>query len=677
MTEDEAKQVLLVRAVEEEDPALVQAEVKDAAWNAAESRDPLEPFVVRRAAFVLERLPAGARRLLRFELPPRDLALVVVAAAAGLGLASNGLSLGRRIHVLANPVTALVCWNLALYAAAVWAYARTPGRNATATGRAPLRPVLFLLARAGAGWARLRGADADRASAPDSGASRRTRVRFASDYAATCTAPILARFERLAHVAAIAFAAGALAGIHFQGIAFEYRMEWGSTLVSTPEMRAQIAALLFLPARLVLGADFPDAAQFALAATQEGAPAAIWFRVFAITVASFVAVPRTLLAASASLRARRLARNVPLPAGDPYWPELAERGATPAGAPFGKSLISHFALDAPSCSLLASLEAALVADDIGATSTGGPFDTLALKKAWFERWRARVEQGFSTFPDDERPRVVARDGLAPIAERVRRGENRFAPELVLLELAGFDAYWPLDPRDVGWRERLGLAPSIQRHVRTPALERASLLLGLPADEGERLRAALSATARELTGLRSKLLFGAAAGTAVGALTLGLAAPVAAGMVGKAVGVAGLAALKTGLAALGGHAVVGAGLGAAGGTALVAGGGVLLGPSRGGDGAAGTLTPAGALASGAKIEVFLRTVVDGRHREPATFAGILDELRSSVARLRDELPDFRANPSHTTKQVQEREKVIAILERVTERNEDWGRRHGLE
>jgi hypothetical protein len=271
-----------------------------------------------------------------------------------------------------------------------------------------------------------------------------------------------------------------------------------------------------------------------------------------------------------------------------------------------------------------------------------------------------------------------REELEDAAARVCRGANPFGPELILLELAAFEAYWPLEPRNAAARDRGGLAPSLQRGVRTVALSRAALLLGLPGGEGEELRAALGATSRELSGRWSKLFVGAAAGSALGALTLGIAAPVAAGLVGKAVGAAGLMALKTGLAALGGHAVVGAGLGAAGGTALVAGGGVLLGPgsARAGASAAAALTPASALLSSAKIEVFLRRIVAGRHHELATFSSILFELRASVARLRDELPGFRLDPSRSTKQIQEREKVISILERVASRNEEWGRRHEI-
>ena len=680
MTEDEAKQLLLVRAVEEEDPALVLPEVRAEAWFAAGQRDDLAAFCLRRAAFLFERLPEAPRRMLSFALPPPGLALVVFVAAAGLGLASNGLS-GGSIHILANPVTALLLWNLAVYAVLVAARARRPAAvPAGSVAATPLRPLLSVLGRAGLLWARLPGRRLDASGSDMPGAATRTRVRFASDYAAVCASPILARCERLVHGAAIAFALGALAGITLQGIAFEYRAHWGSTLVSSPAMREHLAALIFFPARLLLGAVFPDAAQLALAAAPDGAPAAVWFHVFALSVASVVVLPRAALVAAAQLRARRQARAIALPTDDPYWRGLAERPSSRTDAAFEKTLLSHFALDADSCGLLASLQAALVADDIGATPAGGRLDALGRKKAWLERWRLVVERGFAAFPERERPRLLdpGFEEFERSAERVRRGENIYSAELILLELAAFEAYWPLDPRDAGLRERLGLAPSLQRGVRTAALSRAALLLGLPADEGEALRDALVAASRELSGLWSKVFVGAAAGTALGVLTLGIAAPVAAGLVGKAVGAAGLLALKTGLAALGGHAVVGAGLGAAGGTALVVGGGALLGPSsaRAGASAAAALTPASALLSSAKIEVFLRRIVAGHHREPATFAAILLELQASVARLHDELPGFRLDPSRSTKQVQEREKVISILERLAERNQDWGSRHGI-
>jgi hypothetical protein len=675
VTESEVKQLLLVRAVEEEDPALILPEVLAEAGHAAGDRGDLDAFCLRRAAYILDRLPDAPRRLLGLELPPPELSLAFWIAAAVLGLASNGLSLGHRIHALANPVTALVLWNLGVYGVIAVTHARTR-KSGGSSPTAPLRPLLALLARAGVLWARLRGRRAGAQVVSTPGAATRVRVRFVSDYAALCAQPVLARGARLVHGAAIAFALGALAGIYLQGVAFAYRVEWGSTLVSSPAVRATLAAALFLPARILLGANFPDADQLALAATAEGAPAAIWFHVFALTVACVVLVPRAALALAAGLRARRRSRSVTLPVEDPYWRNLAERPAARADGGVEKAVLSYFALDADACTVLASLQAGLVADDIGATPAGRVLDTLGRKKAWYERWRLLVGRGFAAFPERERPRLVdpGAEELATTSARVLQAANPFAAELILLELAAFEAYWPLDPRDVALRDRLLLTPSLQRRVREAALARASTLLGLPAAEGEALRAALAGASRELSGLWSKVFVGAAAGTALGALTLGIAAPVAAAVVAKAVGAGGLLALKAGLAALGGHLVVGAGLGAASGTLVVMGGGALLGPGAAGVPGGAALTPASALLSSAKIEVFLRRIVAERHRQAATFAAILAELHASVARLREELPAFRLDPGHSTKQIQERERVIAILEQVAARNEAWGRRH---
>lgn len=672
MTEDEARTVLLLRAVDEEGGSPFSEALRVAAWREAEGSSDLEAFARRRAGFLLRHLPASLRALRDLELPPRALAKGAIAAAAAVGLMSNAFSLDRRIHVLANPVTALVLWNLAVYVAMVAAQLRRRSRRERSEHAhgAPLRFVLTLAARAGIAWGRLRGG-----AGPDPTAAARVRTRYAMDYAAVCNEPILARCEGRIHEGAIAFALGALAGIFVQGVAFEYRIEWGSTLASSPDTRALLAELLFFPARIALGGRFPDAAQLSLASSADGAPAAIWFSVFAITVAVLVLVPRTVLAITARLRSRRLARAVRFPAEDDYWRRTAEPPRPPPDTSDPGTLVACFTLDTDAATLLATLEAELVTRDIGATATGR-FDALGRKKRWFERWRALVQRGFDGLAERERPRILDADteALAAIARRVAQSANRFAPDLVLLELAAFEPYGPLAPGTPRLRERLGLAPTLGRSVREEMLARAARLLERPDREALALRSALAASVRGISGFYPKLFVGAAAGTAVGAVSLGLAAPLAAGLAGKALGTAGLAALKTGLSAVGGHAVVGAGLGAASGGALVAGGGALLTSPAVSGGAPGiaALTPASALLSGARIEVFLRRIVAERHRDASTFSAVIDELQRSLGRLRAELPSFRLDPARTTQQIKEREKVIAILAQVVERNELWAR-----
>lgn len=676
MTEDEAKQILLVRALEEEAPESVPPELRAEAWRAAGEAEDLGAWLLRRARFVLERLPEARRALAGLALPPAEIVVAFLAAASLLGLVSNGLSRGGRIHLLANPVTALLVWNFAVYAVALaaWLWREAPAAGALAPPRGGLlHPLLGILTRWSVRFARLR-----RRRVPDGAESARVRVRFAGEVASACAPLLRARCRALVHGAAIAFALGALAGITLQGVAFSYTVEWGSTLVESPAARASLVAALFLPARIVLGEGFPGTDALAEAALPEGAPAAVWFQVFGLTVLACVILPRALLALSALRQARALARAVTLPLDDPSFRAQAARPAAGVAGGLEKTVLSHFALDADACTVLASLQAALVTDDIGATKAGGAFDTLARKKAWFERWRGLVARGFGTFPDAHRPAIVdlGAAGFAAAADHVRSDGNAFAADLVLLELAAFEAYWPLEPADVGWRERLGLSPSLRRSVRSAALASASLRLGRPREAGEALRRDLGAAMRDLSGLWPKIAVGAAAGTAVGALTAGIAAPLAAPFVGKAVGAAGLMALKAGLAALGGHAVVAAGLGAAGGSVVVAGGGVLLGQGAAPAGLAGgaALTPASAILSSAKIEVFLRDIVGTRPAAAATVLPILAELQASVTRLREELPAYRLDPTRTSKEIQEREKVIGILERVAARTEDWARRH---
>ncbi len=159
MTEDEAKQILLVRALEEEAPESVPPELRAEAWRAAGEPEDLGAWLLRRAQFVLERLPEARRSLAGLALPPGEIVVAFLAAASLFGLLSNGLSRGGRIHLLANPVTALLVWNLAVFAAAfmAWLWRPAPAAGPQATPRGGLlHPLLGILTRWSVRVARLR-----------------------------------------------------------------------------------------------------------------------------------------------------------------------------------------------------------------------------------------------------------------------------------------------------------------------------------------------------------------------------------------------------------------------------------------------------------------------------------------------------------------------------------------
>jgi hypothetical protein len=159
--------------------------------------------------------------------------------------------------------------------------------------------------------------------------------------------------------------------------------------------------------------------------------------------------------------------------------------------------------------------------------------------------------------------------------------------------------------------------------------------------------------------------------AVGGLTLGIAAPFIGGLVGGAMGLGGAAAVKAGLAALGGGALAAGGFGMAGGTTVLVGGGALLGglgtsaiAVRAGATSDRGLSPDQAMLSAVKIDVFLRRVV--LPRDQKVFRRIAQRFEAAVAEYEAVLRDLPLREGVTTKDVQQHEEAVRILEKAVTR-----------
>ena len=122
MREDELRQVLMVKAIEESDrdatiiPAADRATAARAAMRSLPAGDPR--LLVARAQALLPRIAA------RFPFVDEVLALLGPSRAVTLGLVVVGLLMGgalsaldgsRRINILAFPLLGVVAWNLAVY----------------------------------------------------------------------------------------------------------------------------------------------------------------------------------------------------------------------------------------------------------------------------------------------------------------------------------------------------------------------------------------------------------------------------------------------------------------------------------------------------------------------------------------------------------------------------------
>ena len=317
MNERAAAEVLLLRAFEGAGLPWCGDDVRTWATRSAlqsvGADAPADAFVAARAHAGLGRLEAHDALLPRWRKARVWRAgWVGLALAAGLlaGLLVDRIGSAQRINLLAPPVWALLAWNLAVYLALPF----------TGAAGGALRRALAGM------WRRARGRGIERASrpagAPAAVPSTLAWARFADDWAAASAPLVAARLALLLHLAAAALGAGVIAGLYLRGLVLDYRAGWQSTFLDAAQVHA-LLSLLLAPALAASGQTLLDVAALqALRVPQPGAPAAPWIHLYALQLGLLVLLPRLLLALGAALRARRLARHLPLPLDAPYFQRL-------------------------------------------------------------------------------------------------------------------------------------------------------------------------------------------------------------------------------------------------------------------------------------------------------------------------------------------------------------------
>ena len=177
------------------------------------------------------------------------------------------------------------------------------------------RALLRQWAAARAGW----GHPPRRPTAPGAlpgDAARQALAQFGRDWLAASLPLQTTRLTAWLHGAAAVLALGAVASLYARGLVFDYRAGWDSTFLDAHAVRQVLAAVLG-PAAALSGLALPDVATLAglRLATGGSEGAARWIHLWAITLLLAIVLPRAGLAAWAGWRARRLAADLPLPAG--------------------------------------------------------------------------------------------------------------------------------------------------------------------------------------------------------------------------------------------------------------------------------------------------------------------------------------------------------------------------
>ena len=363
MNEQVARRVVLVRAIEtadaghavlsEDDRKYASRSARElAAWQASDSKSAVtqEHFLQQRSEQILKRLAERTPAFAAFQkralgLPGFWAALPLLALFAGALL--DRIADPHRVDLLSAPLLFIVGWNLLVYVALlVWAL--VPGLR---TGWA------------GAGL--LRRLSVGKVAAPRKlPAALATGLgNFMAEWAQLSEPLTRLRLSRTVHLAAAAFALGAVVSLYARGLLTQYAAGWESTFLDATEVHT-LLSWLFTPALTV----FPFLQGFTLAdiealqfGVQAGAgvatgavpglaavPGALsgtagavagtagagerWVHLYGATILLLVIVPRIVLASITALRARRLARRFPLDLEHPYFRKLADSigAGTPA-----------------------------------------------------------------------------------------------------------------------------------------------------------------------------------------------------------------------------------------------------------------------------------------------------------------------------------------------------------
>jgi Protein of unknown function (DUF2868) len=312
LDEKSMRQVLLVQAFDASPADNPLWTPEDRVWATRLARESTpkgarpERFVNERAQHAQQRLlprDPGAARLLHRRLWRGAWLLLAAVMGLACGLLADLVGSSQRINLLAPPVWGVVLWNVLVYLGLV------------AAGLLPARWPKGLGVRLGL---------AQRLSGRASGNAVMTAFQAAW---LRVSAPLMSsRAATLLHIAAAALALGLIASLYVRGLVLDYRATWQSTFLDAPQVHATLA-LLFAPVAALTGLSLPDLATVqALRGGPDAAPpsasAAPWIHLYAALLAMVVVVPRSVLAAWAAWRAKRLAKRLPLPLQEAYFARL-------------------------------------------------------------------------------------------------------------------------------------------------------------------------------------------------------------------------------------------------------------------------------------------------------------------------------------------------------------------
>jgi len=330
MNEQLARDVVLVRAIESSDTQYAVLSEDDrmyasrsarelAQWQAADSKSDVtfEHFLQQRSEQILKRLAERTpviKPVLKGTGAGSWIAIGLPLLALVLGATLDRIADPHRVDLLSAPLLGIVGWNLIVYVC-ILVWALIPHRN---TGWA------------GAGM--LRRFSVGRAQLPRKVPAALTAglARFIGEWTELSTKLSRARLARTVHLAAAAFALGAIVSLYARGLTSQYGAGWESTFLGAQQVH-QVLSIVFAPALFIFplqGFTLADVEALRYTGAAVAGGGARWVHLYAATLLLLVVLPRCLLAFAYQLRAASLRRNFPLDLEQPYFRKLSGQVGT-------------------------------------------------------------------------------------------------------------------------------------------------------------------------------------------------------------------------------------------------------------------------------------------------------------------------------------------------------------
>lgn len=335
LVEAGARQLLLVRAIEDADPQgrllsevereQLEREALAASRQTAAGGVDFAQYLQLRAQRMLAAVENRNPRIAALQdvEPWRPWLMAgLPLAACVLGAAIDRVENPQQVNMLSPPLLGVLAWNLAVYALLLVA-ALVPGPW---TRRAPLAALQRWLAGIPTHGRRTGRLRAD------------VVARFHEHWLNAAGAQQWLWWRQLLHLAAAGWALGLAFSIVLGGVVREYRVGWESTLLGVQQVHVFLSAL-FAPVVALLPFEAFTVADLQRMAFRSGAAIGVdearrWVWMYVALLFVVVIVPRAVLAAASGWQRRRAARTVRIDLRDPYFVQVLSR-VSPARVTLG------------------------------------------------------------------------------------------------------------------------------------------------------------------------------------------------------------------------------------------------------------------------------------------------------------------------------------------------------